>query len=69
MDRQAFGRAREEAGKAAQKIAEIREAKTLQEVADLWSSFLTDIQRSYVEAVLVRVGAIMFSIYETPTNC
>ncbi|MEA2794537.1 MAG: hypothetical protein QOI87_1917 [Bradyrhizobium sp.] len=49
MDRQAFGRAREEAGKAAQKIAEIREAKTLREIADIWSGFLTDIQRSYTK--------------------
>jgi hypothetical protein len=49
MDRQAFGRAREEAGKAAQKIAEIRAARTLQEVADLWSGFLKHIQRSYTK--------------------
>jgi hypothetical protein len=49
MDKQAFGRAREEAGKAAQKIAEIREAKTLHEIADLWSGFLTHIQRSYTK--------------------
>src|SRR5258705_7260992 len=49
MDRQAFGRAREEAGKATQKIAEIRQAKTLREITDLWSGFLTDIQRSYTK--------------------
>jgi hypothetical protein len=49
MDRQAFGRAREEVEKAAQKIAEIRRAKTLQEIAELWSGFLTDIQRSYTK--------------------
>jgi hypothetical protein len=47
MYREAFVRAREEARKASDKIVAIRNARTLSEVADLWSSFLTHVQRSY----------------------
>jgi hypothetical protein len=49
MDRQAFGRAREETEKAAQKIKAIQGATTLQEISDHWSGFLTHIQRSYTK--------------------
>jgi hypothetical protein len=49
MDRQAFLRSREEAEKASQEIAAIRNAKTLSEVADHWSDFLTHIQRAYTK--------------------
>src|SRR5258708_7308976 len=49
MDRQAFGRSRAEADKASQKIVAIRNARTLPEIADHWSGFLTDIQRAYTK--------------------
>jgi hypothetical protein len=49
MDRQAFVRSRAEADKASQKIAAIRNARTLPEIADHWSGFLTDIQRAYTK--------------------
>src|SRR5258707_10253620 len=47
MDREVFGRAREEAAKASEKIVEIRTVATLSEIADLWSGFLIHVQRSY----------------------
>src|SRR5690348_7732201 len=47
MDRKAFSRAREEAAKAAEKIAAIRSAKTLSEISDHWSGYLTHVQRAY----------------------
>jgi hypothetical protein len=49
MDREAFERSRDESRKAAGKLQEIRGANQLEKISELWSEYLTCIQRSYTK--------------------
>lgn len=49
LDRRAFDRSRAELEKASAKIGEMRAANNLQEIADLWSEHLTNLQRAFTK--------------------
>ena len=68
MDEKAFARAREEAKLAASKLEAMKTAKKLAALAQLWSEFLTHIQRAFTKMKIATANGPSKRWYDTIEN-